>query len=181
MQYIGQLFDFIQRLVVWWIVVAPWENALRIRGGKRVKVLTAGIHLRIPFYDTTYLQAMRLRVVALAPQTVSTKDGHTVTVMVNIGYSISDLKLMYETISQPEMTICNYVTGAIAEAISGTMKDQLSTTLVEEYVAKAVDGSAFGIKFDNVKITGLAIVRTIRLIQDSHWTPNSLDISTPVK
>ena len=181
MQYIGQFFELIQRLLVWWVIVAPWENALHIRAGKHVKTLKAGIYLRVPFLDTVYVQPMRLRIQSLAPQTVSTKDGQTVTVVATMGYSICDLQKLFNTISHPESTLCSFVMSSIAECIAESNIKECTPRLIEDCIARKSLDMDYGIKFEHIKITGFAVVKTFRLIQDSHWMPNSLDINTPIK
>ena len=45
-----------------WVTIAPWEQGLRVRLGRRVKLLGAGVHLRLPVLDVLYIQTVRTRI-----------------------------------------------------------------------------------------------------------------------
>lgn len=181
MEYIGKLLEFIQKLFVWWVIVSPWERGLRVRRGKRVRVLEEGMHLRIPFFDQIFIQAIRLRVVSMPPQTVSTRDGKTLTVVAAIGYSITDIEKVYQTLSHPESTLCNLVMGHIAEYVGAHGFEECTPALIEREATLQLEKSQFGIRFEYLRITGYAVVKTYRLIQDGHWIPNDLNTSQPAK
>ena len=155
----------------------PWESGLRIRLGKHITIMSKGVYFRIPFFDSVYIQTTRLRVVSMPLQTVTTKDGKTLSIISVIGYSISDIKLLYDKLYQPEGTICNIALGEISEFISKNDIDNCSPKNIEEAVSNKLNSDDYGIKYDYVKIIGYAVVKTYRLIQDQHWLPNTLDTS----
>ena len=47
---ISSLFSYISNLLTWWIVLAPWEQAVRVRLGKHITVISAGIHAYVRAY-----------------------------------------------------------------------------------------------------------------------------------
>jgi hypothetical protein len=51
---VKQIIEALKGLLVWWVTVAPWERALRVRLGKRVTLLGPGVHLRIPVADRVF-------------------------------------------------------------------------------------------------------------------------------
>lgn len=175
MNYVGQIFEFIQKLVIWWVTIMPWEEAVHVRMGKKVRVLKGGLHLRIPFIDRVYVQTTRVRVMQGPPQTVSTKDGKTITIVANIGYAIEDILRLYETLYHAEMTLSNIMQGIISDEVFSRNLIDCTPSALEEVLRKKMKGEDFGLRFEYMKVTSFAVVRTYRLIQDSHWTPNSLD------
>ena len=44
-----QILEILSRVVTWWVVVPPWQRALRLRLGTHQTELGAGIHLKIPY------------------------------------------------------------------------------------------------------------------------------------
>src|SRR5690349_20949371 len=111
---------FIQQIVrvfTWFVVVAPWEQALRVRAGKHVRKLDGGIYLSIPFLDRIFKQSVRRRINVLHPQTLTTMDRHVVTCAGAIGYSVGDLEKLYDTLEQPNDTIENEVKAIISDFI----------------------------------------------------------------
>jgi hypothetical protein len=81
------LRQFFRALQVW-VTIAPWEQGLRVRLGQRVKLLRAGIHLKLPIIDVLYIQTVRARISALGRQIAATRDGKAVTLSGAVGYAI---------------------------------------------------------------------------------------------
>lgn len=177
MNYIKDTIEYLIKLFEWWIIVQPWEEGIRVRLGKKVKHLTKGVYLKLPFVDHCYIQTVRLRVLSLPPQTVSTKDGKTLSIVVAIGYSINDINKLYQTLYHPDSTICNMVSGEIADFIYTHDLESCSPKDLQEHVISQLDSTKYGIKYEYIKIIGYAVVKTYRLLQDSHWTPNDLNMN----
>lgn len=49
------------RCFIWWVVIQPWEQGIRVRLGKKRVRLEPGIHFRIPYLDAVFKQSNRLR------------------------------------------------------------------------------------------------------------------------
>lgn len=175
-----EFLSSVQHLVIWWITVAPWEQALRVRLGKHVAQLGAGVHLRIPFVDRVYRQSVRQRTADLRTQTLTTTDGATVTLAGQVGYAIRDIRRLYETLHHAESTILDLVEAVIARTVAETERAACTPTIVEAAAADGVDLERFGLGDVSITITTFAFVRTFRLIQDTRWSMtggDSLDTS----
>lgn len=178
MNYIGQIFDFIQRLFVWWVSIMPWERAVHVRLGKKVKILEQGMHLRIPFIDRVYIQTVRMRVIQLPPQTVTTLDGKTITITMNMGYVIDDILKLYQTLYHADQTIGNMIQGVMANEVYKRDLINCVPLELETAVTNAVKGDDYGLTFRYINVTGFAVVRVYRLIQDGYWSQMSNDLQT---
>lgn len=174
MNYIKDTLEYLTKIFQWWVIVMPWEKAIRVRLGKQIKILSEGTHFRIPFIDAIYLQSIRLRVIEMSPQTIMTKDRQTLTVVCCAGYTITDILKLYQKMYQPETTISNIIMAEIATHIASNNLSECRPEDIQEKVFEKLKSEDFGIEYTYVKITGYAIVRAFRLIQDSHWTSNSL-------
>lgn len=174
MNNIRELIECVSKLFQWWIIILPWQKGMRIRLGNKVKLVSAGVHFKIPFFDQYYVQTTRLRVVQMAPQTISTKDKQTLTVVICAGYSISNIETLYNKMCQAESTISNIVMGEVSDYIYSSNMNECNPKAIEEKVMSKLQSEDYGIKFEYVKVIGYAIVKTYRLIQDAHWTSNSL-------
>lgn len=182
MNYVSQIIEFLQRFFIWWVTIMPWEEAVHVRVGTRVSILQAGIHLRIPFIDRIYIQTTRLRVTQGPPQTVTTSDGKALTLVACLGYSIIDIRKVYMNLFQAEATLVNMIQGIIADQISFRTLEQCHPSELEKAIVAdmARMGTLYGLRFEYTKITGFAVVRTYRLIQDSsHWVPDTLNTNLP--
>lgn len=118
MNWVKELIDYLSKIFQWYIMVSPWEKGIRIRLGNRQKLLNPGTHFRIPFIDTVYVQPCRIRVAHLSAQTATSKDGHSVTFAIAVGYSIADIEKLYNSVNEPERTIANIVQGEATHYIS---------------------------------------------------------------
>lgn len=177
MNSIKEVLDYLAKIFQWWILIQPWELGVRTRLGNKTKLLDPGIHFRIPFFDIIYVQTIRLRVVSLCPQTVSTKDGKTLTITCSVGYSIGDILLLFNTLYHPEATIGNMVQGYVARYIFSHDLTECTPEQVENYVTEKLTGIEHGLKYEYSRVISYAVVKTYRLIQDGTWSENKLDIN----
>lgn len=158
------VLDALRNLLTWWITVAPWEQAIRVRLGKHVQLLEAGVHLRIPVADRIYRQSTRRRNSALPAQTLITKDGKPLTVAVMVGYRISDLLRLYETLHHAEATISCIVLGAVGEFVVARESSDCGPGELAREVIRAADLGRYGLDDIAVTVTSFAFVRTYRFI-----------------
>lgn len=169
MNAVRELLNALRGLLVWWVIVAPWEQALRVRLGKHVTLLGTGVHLRVPGIDRIYRQSVRQRTADLRTQTLTTSDGHTVTLAGTIRYAIGDIERLYETLHHAEATIIDLAAGAIAEEVASRTRFGLAPERLAQAVNERLDLERFGLADGRVYITDFAFVRTFRLIQDQRW------------
>lgn len=172
---IGNLFSQISNLFKWYFTILPWEEGLRVRWGKHIKKLGPGVHLRIPLLHVVYKQSVRMRRVDMPLQTVTSKDGKTITLAVTLGYAITDVGKLYSTLHQPDGTLANLVQSKVSQYITTHTLSECEPQLVEAAVSSGLDFSQFGLGETNVTVTDFAVVKTFRLIQDQRWLPQNLD------
>lgn len=179
MHTLNQILSKLGQLFNWWVTVAPWEQALRIRLGKHVTLLKAGIHLRIPWIDRVYRQSIRVRTADLeGVQTVTTRDGHAVTASGNIKYQIDDIHKLYDTLHHAEDTVIDLTMAAIAQFVSTHDKDEISPVRVESFAEQEINLGRYGLGNVEVNVTDFAFTPTFRLIQDSRRYPMGDDLNT---
>jgi len=172
MTFVQQIQALLKSIFQWWVTIAPWQQGIRVRLGKHVKLLSPGIHFKMPIFDVVYMQAIRMRAQHIQAQTVTTKDGKVISLASALQYQISDLRKMYETLHNAHDTIEQRVQSAIASVIY--TKDYADFTIgdIQESVRKELDFSMFGLEIVGFNITSFAVVKTYRLINDGmgHYT-----------
>ncbi|MCK5605663.1 SPFH domain-containing protein [Candidatus Pacearchaeota archaeon] len=161
---ISQIMNWLGNLFRWWIMVAPWEQAVRVRRGKVTKLLGAGIHLRIPGIDRLYRESIRLRTIDTGVQTVSTMDNHAVTLRARIRFRIDNYLTVFETLHHAEDTIIDLAMSEIAEQVRAQMHNSLTPSTVEEAVEKSLNADQYGLTGLGISITDFAFVKTFRII-----------------
>lgn len=175
----GQIKEFIEYIfnaIKIWIIVQPWQAGIRVRAGKKTKKLNAGMHFRIPYIDSVYVQEVRLRVVDMPVQTVTTKDERTITLNGAVGYIITDIEKLYKTLYHPETTIRNLVMSSTSESCFNSSLSEIKVESLEESILKKLNDTDYGIKFTYFKIINFAVVKTFRLIQDQSWNYEGLQL-----
>lgn len=174
----SQIMDAIRRALQWWIIIAPWEQGIRVRMGKHVTRLEPGVHLRLPLVHAVYRQSVRMRWCDLPTQTIATADGKTVTLSVTLGYQVDDIERLYTTLHHAEATLRNMTLSAVAAAIHGMDAECCTPRAVEEHATDALDFAAYGVGEVRIRATDFAFVRTYRLIQDQRWVTAGDDLDT---
>lgn len=176
MNNIKDFFEYILNAFKIWIIVQPWEMGLRVRLGKNVKLLKGGIYFRLPYIDSVYIQSVRLRAISLPMQTLTSKDKQTITLTGNLGYSITDVRKMYNKLYHPELTLSNLAMSVIADFIYNNDVLEIKASDVESTVTKAMQGFDYGIKVESFTLTNFAVVKTFRLIQDHSWVSEGMTL-----
>jgi hypothetical protein len=162
LKQIGQIFT-------WWVMVAPWEQALRVRAGRHVRRLPPGAHLRIPFLDTVHVQSVRMRLNTLSMQTVMTRDRQALTVAGAIGYAVGNIEQLYATLHHAEDTITNLAMTAVAECAATRRAEELTPELLAQLATQALSLTAYGLVDVSIRVTDFAFIRTYRLVSDTRW------------
>ncbi len=175
---VQQFFEYFFNAIKIWIIVQPWESGIRVRNGKHIKKLTKGIYFRVPYFDSIYIQENRLRVASMPVQTLTSSDLKTLTINGAIGYVISDVEQLYQTLYHPETTIVNITMSEVAEFCYKNKLKDINPQNIEAAVLKRLNADNYGLKFEYFRITNFAVVRTYRLIQDNSWVDEGLKMNS---
>jgi|GEM_PF-1293113 len=163
-QIIALIRQFINIFKIWMIVM-PWEQAVRVRLGKHTETLEAGCHLKLPFVDSYYVQSTRKRNSVTGRQTILMKDGiRNAIVATIVGYTISDVLKLYSTLHHAEDTIRNMVMAEVVTVICEL--DDLSPLSIGERVTKNINFEQYGLSNVEVCVAELSIARTYRIMGD---------------
>lgn len=154
-----------------WVIVAPWEQAARIRLGKYITPLASGIHLKLPFIDTVILESIRFRVSCNDRQTVTCRDGKSITFSVSIGYSIDNVITLYNTLHHGEDTIRNLVRSISSDYVASIVSGNFSMEELKRHVDTTLSLEKYGLSNVVIFVSDFAFVKAYRLIGD--YTPGN--------
>jgi hypothetical protein len=178
MSAIVNLIRSFWRLFIWAFVVLPWEQALRVRLGKHRKLFGAGAHFRIPYLDRIYVQTVRLRYSFLPLQTVTSSDGQTFSVSGQLGYEVTNLALLYDTLHHAEGAVCAMAQGEIARYVQTHSMRECEPESVRAGVIARLTLDGYGLTVRGMELTTFARVKTYRLLSDQHYNMSSDALST---
>lgn len=176
MNLLQSITDFFYKIFNWWFTVQPWEKAIHTRRGKDVRIKGPGFYWQIPFIDKVFIQTTRMRMVDIPMQTMTTKDGVTITVKSALGYAIDDIQKLYLTLYHPEITLCSMVLGKIGEAIRENNAKDISPTMIEESIHKMDEYKSYGLINVKVNVTTFAVVKTYRIMQEGSYMVEGLNM-----
>ncbi len=174
--WLEQLLQVAARPFRWWTVIAPWEQGVRVRLGKRADELPPGVHLRIPWFDRIYVQSTRLRIVSTNNQTISTKDGKVLTIHLAVRFSVVSMLRVYQSVSDPGLTLLNAVMSLASQHISQTHSSDLSHKSIEEFINSKTAGCDWGLGNLEAHVLGFAFVRTYRLLMHDYERSFGMDL-----
>jgi hypothetical protein len=167
--WLSQFLTAFSKPLKWWVVVAPWEQGIKVRLGKTAIQLTPGIHFRIPFLDRIYVQSIRLRTITKDNQTVSTKDGKVISISVAIQFAIIDIVKLYNSVANPELTLRNLVLSKISEYISNNNIIDVSPVHIEKKVNSEIEEfEDWGLGDLSCFVVGFACTKTYRLLMNDY-------------
>lgn len=167
MNFVYQLLQFLQTALTWWFIVEPWEQAIRVRFGKHTALFGPGAHVRIPYFDRIYVQNVRRRVMALGTHTMTTRDGETITVSGSLGYKITDVLKLHQTLNDAEATVTQQVQGLVAKYVATHSANDCTPERLMECVNSMLPLTQYGLGEADFFLQGyIARLPTFRLIQD---------------
>ncbi|KKM16925.1 hypothetical protein LCGC14_1680890 [marine sediment metagenome] len=174
--WLTTIFNAMSQPFKWWVVVAPWEQGIRVRLGKEAFKLDSGIHLRIPFLDRVYVQSVRLRIITSGTRTISTSDGKIISLNLGIRFAVRDIKQLYSTIADPEKTLLNHASSLVAEYVFKTDSKNLSPKDLQDYVDINMVDDNWGLCNVSVHVIDFALTKTYRLIMNDYEGRSGFDL-----
>lgn len=169
--WLSQFLQGLSQPFKWWVVVAPWEQGVRVRLGRTACLLKSGPHFRIPWLDRVYVQSVRTRALTESNITLTSRDGKTVVLSYCAAFYITDMLRLYQMLSNPETIISASVSGTVAEVIPNLNSSELSAAVVSDLVNKRFrekNWAGWGIGVPIFTITSFALVRTYRILSNDY-------------
>ncbi len=164
MEWLQTLFNRFTEIFKWFWILQPWEQALRVRGGKKIVKFNGGIHFKIPYVDYIFKQNCRLRVSVVPSMTVTTLDGKTITLAGALSYRVDDVEPLYQKLHMAEDTIARQTQGIITGYIAWHHFPDCSPATVLQHVDDTLSLEDYGLAEVEFILKDFAVVRTYRLI-----------------
>jgi regulator of protease activity HflC (stomatin/prohibitin superfamily) len=169
-----RLFEFIGQfgaLFKFWEVVHPYEGGLVLRLGLYNRDLKAGLNWIIPFgVEHTITEYTVPRTSRIHSLSTTTKDGKTIGFEAVVTWRIKDLKKSLLEVSALKDAIADCSMGVIGTELAESSWDEIlhGKTLEAVSLACRKQGWKWGVEIIRVQLTGVAVARNIRLLQDQY-------------
>lgn len=135
-----------------------------------------GVWLKVPLVHNVKSQSVRLRVATGSVQTITSRDGITITLRIVVGFTIQDIIKLYDSLDHPDLTIMNIAMGEISDVVAKGDKAELTPSSIQTKVEERLNATEYGLKFEYIRITNYAIVKTYRLIGDHNYIEGQLNM-----
>jgi len=147
-------------------VVDAYEGGVVLRFGKYHRTLGPGMHFKIPLAERVALTPTCITTIRLPPQTITTKDNHSIAVSAIVKYSIVDVRQFITEVWDAVDVLADVTTGAIRKTVAAHTWAEVLEQGVEQDIVEKVrrEVSDFGFKVHRVTFVDLGRVRSIRLI-----------------
>lgn len=171
MSFLQQLIELLKSLLMWWVIVEPWEQAVRVRFGKNVSLLHTGVHFKLPLFDVFYKQNVRRRVCDIPLTTLSTSDGVTISVHSSLGYAVRDVLKLHNTLQDAELAVKQEALGCVSRFVTSHTAAECAPGAITAYVGQTIDLEKYGLAEVDFFVSGFVRgVRTYRLINDGMYS-----------
>lgn len=178
MNWITQLITKLAEGLKWYFVLMPWEQGIRVRCGKWMKLYKGGIHFRIPYLDQVFQKNDRVRVSEIGAQTVTTRDGKTITLAGALRYRIGDIVQLYNNIHQPESTISQHIHGIVATYVANNDFCRCMPDVLTKHVMENLHLEQYGLTGVDFVFTDFVVVKTYRFITGEIYKYTDQPLST---
>lgn len=167
--WLNRLFDKLFSLWPMFVIVSPTERAARVTFGKHYRIVGPGIYLIWPIVQYVIRMEVITQVVDLPAQTVWTKDRHELVVSGSLRYHIVDVEKSLFAVQDLDKALSTLAMCVILEYINTRMMDECNDiNEVKKELRRGVADAAsgWGVKIENVQLTDLGKVRSLRLFSD---------------
>ena len=147
-------------------IIDMWEKGLHLRFGKFHTISDAGLHFKIPFFDSIWKQTVVTQSIHLHPQSITSADYKNIVVRAIVRYDICDTFLFLTKLAHPTDVLVDTTMSMIREIIEERNWDDLVDIENELTTKIGLKLEQWGINVERVTLTDLAEINSIRLISD---------------
>jgi regulator of protease activity HflC (stomatin/prohibitin superfamily) len=168
---LDRLIDFLIQFIAlfkFWIVLHPYEAGVQLRLGKFYKILQCGFHWILPFkIDYVVVEHIIPCTHSLGDESITTADGKSVGFHAVVTYRVHNVKKAILEIEDVDHAVRDACSGEIGRVLrESTWEDiQFPSILTELTTACRSRGFRYGIEILSVQLAGLALCRSLRIMQ----------------
>jgi hypothetical protein len=164
MAWLNSLLTNFAEAFKWFYILQPWEQALRVRCGKNIRLHAGGLHFKVPYIDFIFKQNTRKRISDVPAQTITTLDNRTITLSGALSYRVADITPLYMKLHMAEATIAQECQAILTEYIGWNEFGKCSPQQVREHVNETLKIEEYGLADIKFILKDFAVVKTYRFI-----------------
>lgn len=170
--------DLFHQLIAWltefWPIqkISDWEQGVLVRAGKIVGprdsttgLFGSGFHFLIPFYYDLIVEDCKLDAGFSPRLDLITADGHPISLIITVQYSIADMAVLWGTIQNYEDSVMSTICSEVVEIALQMEKKDISTHLCTTALTSCRERlHPWGIDVSHLGIASLTSSQVLRLI-----------------
>lgn len=162
LQFIGDKLGTLSPVVV----IDQFEKGVLLRLGKYNKTLEPGLHGKLPIIDAVLTVEAVQTTLRIQPQTLTTKDGVTVTTSAVLRYEIHDPKSFLLDVWEGRDAVNDIALAEIKQTVTDSNWEDLRKSEAEKEIIKNIRRSIkdYGVAVKKFGFADLARMKTIRLV-----------------
>lgn len=169
-QFLQIIFDFLRNYFVIWRVVYAGQRGIRWTLGKWTKDLAPGFYFFCPVVQHIEVTWACYQEVDTMMQSFTTKDGVSVSVSANVGYSVYNAAKYYTEVYNFDSTIERMIRGHIFEVLHALTYDEIRDSLpaLADLLRERIHQQAtkWGVRIHRVRLTDFAKSPVYRLLNE---------------
>ena len=171
MNFIASLWDIFMEVFDWFQVctfIDEWEEGVVLRRGKYSRNVGPGIAWHFPFgWEEIHVMNVKPGAMELDEQVLTTRDGKSIVISVNLMWSIFDIKRCVVDVEDSEDTLSDLALGDVQDLVACTDWNEIRLKRWKRELKRSIQRQArdFGISVKRVKVANLAVTKVIRLVQ----------------
>ena len=169
MSWLELLAHYLRQVWPLWIVKS-FQQGIRFRNGRDVALLRPGVYFAWWWFEEIEAVNVVPRVINLPSQTITTKDGKTVTFSANVEFHIENARAYYCAVYDADHSLRNAAMGHLARKIREWTLDELQThqSDLERSLERTLTTYVkdWGVVIRDVRLTDLTASRGYRLFAD---------------
>lgn len=163
-----KLIEILERVydsLIPFYVMHVYQRGVLLRFGHFNRVLEPGFHWVIPCVDQVMALNCVLKTHRVPGLATTTKDGRQVGFDAVVSYRVSDIQKALLEVEDVQDALIDTCAGVIGSTLADNTWDQLLHGEAIDGLTKAcrARGWRYGVEILQVQLTGLALVRTVRL------------------
>lgn len=156
----------IWRELLFFKIIAPWEEGLRVRVGKYYRAFGPGPHFKLPFIDTFHVVNVRRQTVDLEDQTVETRDRIPVLVSLSLQYEIRNIQNVFVKVQDFDVSLLTEAMNVVAAWINTHLYEEctIDRIVTENFDPIRKIGFEWGCTVLRLSVNNFARHRVYRLV-----------------
>lgn len=151
------------------VIIPSYEEGVRLSFGKFKKVLSPGMHFKLPFVDEIIRHHVVVTTISLPAQSLYTLDKQNFVVKGVIKYKIADVKTFLLEVYDAQDALSDITLSIIKNIIVSLPAEKCIDPELDNLLTKKarVEAKKWGVDIQQVTLTDVAPIRSFRLINDT--------------